>query len=526
MANVLFSAMRNEGPFLLDWIAYHRAIGFENIFIVTNDCTDGSESLLQKLDKAGIVVHIIQDVSPELGPQRSAVAIAEREGFLDEGDWGMFLDADEYLNIHIGDGRVQDLVTYLSVKGKSGMLVNWRIFGAAGNQFFPGSYISESFTRCEVEPLEASFKTFFQKNALVSGFSARGHRCRLKPNVATVQDFVAGSGANVGSADNRRSRRRHALWVQAGESGYAKAAGNEVGFAIAQVNHYAVRDRCSFALKRLRGRGSIAANEVEKTGPRHTDKYYRLYNRNEAEDRTILRWSDKTDAIRNEIITAANCTKELEAITHHYHEAIASVKAEVIQTDAERFPLTMPAKEQEFLRDVYAQAEQIMEFGSGGSTVLAAEIGKPCVSIESDANWAFDLNGYLESAFGHDVTARALHVDIGKTKSWGYPVDASRWTEYWRYPLEVWQNPELGQPDVVLIDGRMRMACFAGVVMNVQRDTLVLFDDYIDRPNYHVIETLVKRDQTIGRMAVFKVKPKLIQEKDFLFILPWFFDLS
>ena len=82
------------------------------------------------------------------------------------------------------------------------------------------------------------------------------------------------------------------------------------------------------------------------------------------------------------------------------------------------------------------------------------------------------------------------------------------------------------EPDVVLIDGRMRMACFAGVVMNVQHDTLVLFDDYIDRPNYHVIETLVKRDQTIGRMAVFKVKPKLIQEKDFLSILPWFFDLS
>ena len=35
---ILFSAVKNEGPFILEWIAYHKAVGFDAVLVVSNDC--------------------------------------------------------------------------------------------------------------------------------------------------------------------------------------------------------------------------------------------------------------------------------------------------------------------------------------------------------------------------------------------------------------------------------------------------------------------------------------------------------
>ena len=38
---LLVAAMRNEEPYLLEWLAYHRSIGFTDVVICTNHCVDG-----------------------------------------------------------------------------------------------------------------------------------------------------------------------------------------------------------------------------------------------------------------------------------------------------------------------------------------------------------------------------------------------------------------------------------------------------------------------------------------------------
>ena len=50
---VLFSAVKNEAPFLLEWIAYHKVIGFDEIVICSNPSTDGTEEILAPLALAG-----------------------------------------------------------------------------------------------------------------------------------------------------------------------------------------------------------------------------------------------------------------------------------------------------------------------------------------------------------------------------------------------------------------------------------------------------------------------------------------
>jgi hypothetical protein len=50
----IVTTMKNEGPFILEWIAYHRAIGVDDFLIYTNDCTDGTDTMLQMLMAKGL----------------------------------------------------------------------------------------------------------------------------------------------------------------------------------------------------------------------------------------------------------------------------------------------------------------------------------------------------------------------------------------------------------------------------------------------------------------------------------------
>ena len=52
---------KNEGAFLLEWIAYHKLIGFTDIVILSNDCEDGSAIMLDHLSKPGEITHVRND---------------------------------------------------------------------------------------------------------------------------------------------------------------------------------------------------------------------------------------------------------------------------------------------------------------------------------------------------------------------------------------------------------------------------------------------------------------------------------
>ena len=52
---------KNEGAFEMEWIAYHKTIGFTDIVILSNDCEDGSGEMLDHLSKSGEIIHLRND---------------------------------------------------------------------------------------------------------------------------------------------------------------------------------------------------------------------------------------------------------------------------------------------------------------------------------------------------------------------------------------------------------------------------------------------------------------------------------
>lgn len=168
--------------------------------------------------------------------------------------------------------------------------------------------------------------------------------------------------------------------------------------------------------------------------------------------------------------------------------------------------LTLPEAEAAAVRQAYTGANVVLEYGSGGSTVMAAELGAEVWAVESDAGWARRMQDWFAAnpAAGR---ARVLHADIGPTKAWGHPADDSHFRHWPDYPQAVWEHADFPHPDVVLVDGRFRLACFLTVAFRILRKVTLFFDDYRGRAAYHAAETLAPPSRMIGRMARFDLTP-------------------
>ena len=51
------TGMRNEGPFIVEWVCWYRMLGFD-LLVATNDCTDHSTNLLNAFAAAGWLTHV------------------------------------------------------------------------------------------------------------------------------------------------------------------------------------------------------------------------------------------------------------------------------------------------------------------------------------------------------------------------------------------------------------------------------------------------------------------------------------
>ncbi len=162
----------------------------------------------------------------------------------------------------------------------------------------------------------------------------------------------------------------------------------------------------------------------------------------------------------------------------------------------------MPHEETVFLRRKLRRARRYLEFGGGGSTLLALSRGVPqVVSVESDAR----LAGYLKSVATTSTSSYTCHVPrMSAISAWGYPIHEGDLTELGREYAHA--ADELSGFDTVLVDGRFRVACALAVATKATGKTTLMIDDYGDREHYKVLERYLGRPRMKGRLAVFTLR--------------------
>lgn len=245
----LVATLKNEGPYLVEWIAHYKAIGVADFTLFSNDCTDGSNLMLDRLDAMGEIRHFDNPVGPRMDPQRRAYSRAGKMAEVRAADWVLVVDADEFVHVETGDGTLPALID--SCGPADAISLGWRLMGSDGARRWIDGPVTQRFLRGgSVEPPEngmvPGFKTLFRP-AVFDYFGV--HRPKFDKKIRTHLPRIVwrnGSGRDIAEAVTAKGWR---------------FGPDTAGYAFGWVNHYAVKSREEFLLKRLRGSANTKTHD-------------------------------------------------------------------------------------------------------------------------------------------------------------------------------------------------------------------------------------------------------------------------
>ncbi|WP_299558105.1 glycosyltransferase family 2 protein [uncultured Sulfitobacter sp.] len=268
------TCVKNEGPFLLEWIAFHRILGVTDFLFYSNDCDDGTDTLLDALAEQGLVVHL---PNPAEGRnyQMEALKDAKARDVVRTADWVWIADVDEFPNIHVGDHSFAALID--ACGNPQTISLNFQFFANGDIEGFEDRPVIEQFTRCQNPDLWCGEAAIEVKSLVRDDFPLQyygAHRPFFKPKVKknARPSWTDGSGRPVPhrflvAANPRRIRRFPAAGAR----------------RFATLNHYALRSLDSYLVKNDRG-------DVNRENRDFDDTYWRERNDPAWEDTSIHRY--------------------------------------------------------------------------------------------------------------------------------------------------------------------------------------------------------------------------------------------
>jgi glycosyltransferase involved in cell wall biosynthesis len=134
---------KDEAHYILEWIAWHRIIGFQKFIVADNESTDSTREILLCLEKVGIVEYLLFLSGNLRSPQLAAyeqILSRRAAGF----EWVAFIDADEFIFPTSAEFELASRLR--AVPDDVGAIVlNWACFGSSGQDRFENRPVVERF---------------------------------------------------------------------------------------------------------------------------------------------------------------------------------------------------------------------------------------------------------------------------------------------------------------------------------------------------------------------------------------------
>jgi glycosyltransferase involved in cell wall biosynthesis len=291
MRIAIAAIFKNECEYILEWIAYHKAvIGIHDFIIADNISNDGSTQLLEALEQTNIIKRIVfPRTSEDIGPQTLAYNHIINT-YKNQYDYFLFIDADEFLVNNTGSS-IESFITKAEQKQNfGGLALNWQIFGSCGNTYKKNGLVTETFYRAskKSQRVNCHTKSLVASNAVNEMYI---HHAQLNDSFLFYDETL-----------NPAVFLANPLDTEACPEKITAPFTKEVNNHLFYVAHFAVKSKQEHFLKKA-NKGSGAS-----TASRHKGKVY--FNIHDLNDETCFDLTQHTLTINNEIKNIVQALKE------------------------------------------------------------------------------------------------------------------------------------------------------------------------------------------------------------------------
>ncbi|MCJ8138982.1 glycosyltransferase family 2 protein [Falsirhodobacter halotolerans] len=300
---------KDEGPYVLEWVAHHHVLGFTDILAYTNDCTDGTDEMFDALAACGLCTRLDNPQWRDKPPQSRALHWAEQNPLVIGADWLLVMDLDEFVTVKGGDHRIDGLIDEVLGRDATGLCLTWRFFGSAGARDFEAGPVTERLTQAAPDDFVkgSGIKTLFKTDPHLA---LAIHRPYLNMRFARSEEGKAYPVAWV-NGDGEAIDGKNLKW---------RLNIREIGYGLAQMNHYGVKSREEYMLRRLRG-------DVLDNHSKYDEGYFGLFDRNEIEDRSALLLKARRDALIADLLTVPAVRAAADLVEKRRQAKLARLRA-------------------------------------------------------------------------------------------------------------------------------------------------------------------------------------------------------
>ena len=242
---------KNEGPYIKEWIEYHKLVGIDKFYIYDNESNDSTQLVLKKYINNGIVKYTY---FPGKARQLDAYNDAINK-YKNECKYMAFIDLDEFICINDKNMSIYDYIDRIinSQKGASGIGINWCIYGSSGKVEKESGLVIERF--------------------LYSSFANRGYNHHIKTicNPRTIKKYISPHFPlyKLGAYSINEEGTRLYAWYNVINN-----------YKNIRINHYFTKSKSEFIQKRSRGL-------ADRIGKYDIDKFI-SYDLNDKYDDSML----------------------------------------------------------------------------------------------------------------------------------------------------------------------------------------------------------------------------------------------
>lgn len=222
---------KNEQPYILEWLAYHMALGIKDFYIADNGSSDGGSELLHNLDMINVITRIEHPTVDNVPPQLDAYS--KIMSLVDKNKWVAFIDADEFIFTNDFESGLDKLLPILNDDANGAISLSWAVFGSSYSILPDNGLVIERFTRRALEehPVNKHYKSIVRIGDVLS-VGKTPHAFQIKPN----KRFIMPNGVLQEQVD--------------GVSNYTDWTG-------IRLNHYVIKSKSEFFNKKsARGRAT------------------------------------------------------------------------------------------------------------------------------------------------------------------------------------------------------------------------------------------------------------------------------